>query len=63
VLVAEGRTSRLSVAWVAGLIAAIVAIVLFRVDPDVRVSLAFLVGETVALVTMAFLSTGRPILR
>jgi O-antigen/teichoic acid export membrane protein len=63
VLVAEGRTSRLSVAWVAGLVVAIVAIVLFRVDPDVRVSLAFLVGETVALVTMAFLSTGRPILK
>jgi O-antigen/teichoic acid export membrane protein len=63
VLVAEGRTSRLSVAWVAGLIVAIVAIVLFQVDPDVRVALAFLVGETVALVTMAFLSTGRPILK
>lgn len=63
VLVAEGRTSRLSIAWVAGLVAAMVAIVLFGGEPDIRVALAFLVGETVALVTMAFLATGRPVLR
>jgi hypothetical protein len=31
--------------------------------PDVRVALAFLIGETVALAAMAFLATGRPVLK
>jgi len=63
VLVAEGRTSRLSVAWVAGLVAAVLALVLMGGAPDVRVALAFLIGETVALAAMAFLATGRPVLK
>ncbi|MGH8953044.1 MAG: hypothetical protein ACRDX9_16700, partial [Acidimicrobiia bacterium] len=63
VLVAEGRTSRLSVAWVAGLLAALLALVLMGGDPDVRVALAFLIGETVALAAMAFLATGKPVLK
>ncbi len=63
VLVAEGRTSRLSVAWIAGLVAAGLALVLLGGAPDVRVALAFLIGETVALVAMAFLATGGPVLK
>jgi len=63
VLVAEGRTSRLSIAWIAGLVTAGLALVLLGGAPDVRVALAFLVGETVALVAMAFLATGGPVLK
>ena len=63
VLVAEGRTSRLSIAWIAGLVTAVLALVLLGGAPDVRVALAFLIGETVALVAMAFLATGGPVLK
>jgi O-antigen/teichoic acid export membrane protein len=63
VLVAEGRTSRLSIAWVAGLVTAVLALALLGGGPDVRVALAFLIGETVALVAMAFLATGGPVLK
>jgi O-antigen/teichoic acid export membrane protein len=63
VLVAEGRTSRLSIAWVAGLLVAVLALVILDGDPGVQVALAFLIGETVALVAMAVLATGRPALR
>ncbi len=63
VLVAEGRTSRLSIAWIAGLVTAVLALALLAGSPDVRVALAFLVGETVALVAMAFLATGGPVLK
>jgi O-antigen/teichoic acid export membrane protein len=63
VLVAEGRTPRLSIAWIAGLVSAVLALAILGGAPDVRVALAFLIGETVALVAMAFLATGRPILK
>jgi O-antigen/teichoic acid export membrane protein len=63
VLVAEGRTSRLSIAWIAGLASAVVALTLLGGSPDLRVALAFLIGETVALVAMAFLATGGPVLK
>jgi O-antigen/teichoic acid export membrane protein len=63
VLVAEGRTSRLSIAWIAGLVSAVLALLLLGGAPDVRVALAFLIGETVALVAMAILATGGPVLK
>jgi O-antigen/teichoic acid export membrane protein len=63
VLVAEGRTSRLSIAWIAGLVSAVLALALLGGAPDIRVALAFLIGETVALVAMAILATGGPVLK
>ena len=63
VLVAEGRTSRLSIAWISGLLSAVLALALLGGAPDVRVALAFLIGETVALVAMALLATGGPVIK
>ena len=51
------------IAWIAGLVTAGLALVLLGGAPDVRVALAFLIGETVALVAMAFLATGGPVLK
>ena len=56
VLVAEGRTSRMSAAWIAGLVVAVVSLLLLSGTPDVRVALAFVIGEGVALVLMAVLA-------
>lgn len=56
VLVAEGRTSRLSGAWVGGLAVAVVALVLLGGAPEIRVALAFAIGEVVALILMAMLA-------
>ena len=59
VLVAEGRTSRMSAAWVAGLLVAVVIMLLLGGAPDFRVALAFVIGEGVALILMAVLAIRR----
>lgn len=59
VLVAEGKTRTLSIAWLGGLAAAVLVLPLFGGDPGTRVALAFVVGEFVALGLMGVLSTRR----
>lgn len=59
VLVAEGRTSRLAGAWFGGLVVAVVALFVLGGAPDLRVALAFVIGEVVALVLMALLAIRR----
>lgn len=59
VLVAEGRTRRLAVAWLGGLIVAIVALFFIGGDPDIRVAGSFAIGEFTALGFMAVLATRR----
>ncbi len=59
VLVAEARTSRLAGAWIGGLAAATVALLVLGGQPDVRVALAFAIGEGMALILMALLATRR----
>jgi len=59
VLVAEGRTSRLSAAWFGGLATGVVALLVLGGQPDVRVAMAFAIGEVVALVLMAGLAVRR----
>lgn len=59
VLVAEGRTRRLAVAWFGGLVAALVALLVIGGEPDVRVAGAFVVGEFAALGLMALLAIRR----
>ena len=56
VLVAEGRTVRLAVAWFIGLVVALIVMVLYRPEPDVRVAAGFASGESVALFFMWFLA-------
>ena len=56
VLVAEGRTSRLALAWLGGLVVAVAALLVLRGEPDLRVALAFAIGEGVALLLMAILA-------
>ena len=56
VLVAEARTSRLASAWLGGLLAAIVALLVIGGQPDLRVAFAFAIGEGVALMLMAVLA-------
>lgn len=59
VLVAEGRTTRLAAAWLGGLMAGVVALLLLGGDPDVRVSWALAIGEFTALGLMAGLAMRR----
>jgi O-antigen/teichoic acid export membrane protein len=59
ILVAEGRTSRLSWAWLGGLAVGLVILLLVGGDPDSRVSIAFASGEAAALGLMAFLAIRR----
>ncbi|MDP9144461.1 MAG: hypothetical protein M3N43_07165 [Actinomycetota bacterium] len=59
VLVAEARTSRLAGAWFGGLLVATVALIALDGQPDVRVALAFAIGEGVALILMAALAIRR----
>ena len=59
VLVAEARTLRLALAWLGGLAAGVVALVLLGGEPDTRVALSFAIGEVVALVLMAGLAARR----
>jgi O-antigen/teichoic acid export membrane protein len=56
VLVAEGRTSRLAVAWTIGLAVALVVMFAFRPDPDLRVAAGFASGEAAALLAMWMLA-------
>ncbi len=58
-LVAEGRTSRLSIAWSGGLLAGVAALAVLGGEPDVRVAVAFAVGEGVALTLMGPLAIRR----
>jgi hypothetical protein len=58
-LVAEGRTSRLALGWLSGLIVGLVSLAILRGQPDARVAASFAVGEVVALVLMSFLTTRR----
>jgi len=59
VLVAEARTSRMAAAWFGGLVTAVVALITLGGEPDLRVALAFAIGEGVALVLMALLAIKR----
>jgi uncharacterized membrane protein YjfL (UPF0719 family) len=59
ILVAEGRTSRLSWAWLGGLIVAFVVLILTGGMPDTRVAVAFAAGEVAALGLMAVLAMRR----
>lgn len=56
VLVAEGRTSRLAWAWFGGLMVALVVLLVISGEPDTRVAIAFIAGETSALCLMAYLA-------
>lgn len=56
VLVAEGRTSRLAIAWFGGLLVALMVMLLYRPEPGLRVAAGFAVGEGVALVLMGMLA-------
>ena len=59
VLVAEGRTSRLSLAWFGGLVAGVIALLVLGGEPDTRVAVSFAIGEAVALVLMGALAIRR----
>lgn len=59
VLVAEGRTKLLGLAWSGGLLAAVVVTVLTSGAPDSRVAIGFVSGEFVALGLMALLAVRR----
>jgi O-antigen/teichoic acid export membrane protein len=59
VLVAEGRTKLLGLAWFGGLVASVIVTLIIRGAPDVRVSIGFVVGEFVALGLMALLAVRR----
>ncbi|MEX2133883.1 MAG: hypothetical protein WEB67_07045, partial [Acidimicrobiia bacterium] len=56
VLVAEGRTARLAVAWFIGLMVALLVMAFYRPEPDLRVAVGFASGESVALFFMWFLA-------
>lgn len=59
VLVADGRTRRLSLAWLGGLALGLVVLLLVDADVASRVALAFAAGEAGALGLMAVLATRR----
>jgi O-antigen/teichoic acid export membrane protein len=59
VLVAEARTPRLAGAWLGGLLVAVIATLALGGEPDLRVALAFAIGEGVALILMALLAIRR----
>jgi O-antigen/teichoic acid export membrane protein len=59
VLVAEGRTSRLSLAWLGGLVVGVAALLVLRGEPGNRVAASFAIGEVVALILMAMLAVRR----
>lgn len=53
ILVARGEPARLAVAWISGLVGAILGLILTAtLDPVVRVSISFAVGEVVALAAL-----------
>lgn len=59
VLVADGRTRRLSLAWLGGLVAALVALIVLGGVPEARVAISFAIGEFVALGLMGLLAIRR----
>jgi O-antigen/teichoic acid export membrane protein len=59
VLVAEGRTARLTWAWLGGLVTGIVALLLSAGEPDTRVAFGFACGEIAALLLMGVLASRR----
>lgn len=59
ILVAEGRTTRLSWAWFGGLLVAVIAVLVSAGNPDTRVAIAFAAGEVAALGLMALLAIRR----
>jgi O-antigen/teichoic acid export membrane protein len=59
VLVAEGRTSRLSLGWFGGLVAGVIALIVLGGEPDTRVAVSFAIGEAVALMLMGALAIRR----
>ncbi len=59
VLVAEGRTTRLSWAWLGGLVVGVLALLIVPGQVDTRVAIAFATGEVTALVLMAVLAIRR----
>jgi O-antigen/teichoic acid export membrane protein len=59
VLVAEGRTARLSWAWLGGLLVGLLTLLLAGGEPDTRVAIAFAAGEVTALSLMALLAIRR----
>ena len=59
ILVAEARTKRLALAWMAGLAVGLVVLAVAPGAPDVRVAVAFFAGEVAALTAMAVLAVRR----
>jgi hypothetical protein len=59
VLVAEGRTRLLGLAWFGGLVAAVILALVINQAPDTTVAIAFAAGEFCALGLMALLATRR----
>ena len=59
VLVAEAKTSRLSLAWLGGLLAGLIALLILGGEPDTRVAMSFAIGEFVALGLMAAVAIRR----
>lgn len=59
VLVAEGRTSRLSLGWFGGLAAGVIALLVLGGEPDTRVAVSFAIGEAVALMLIGALAIRR----
>ena len=58
-LVAEARTSRLTIAWSGGLLVGLLILALVSGEPDMRVALAFASGEVTALSLMGVLAINR----
>lgn len=59
VLVAEGRTGRLTWAWLGGLVVGVLVMLLARGEPDTQVAIGFAAGETTALGLMGWLAIRR----
>ena len=55
-LVARGQTSRLAVAWIVALAAAALAIAVGSAEPEIRVGIAFVVGQVVALIGIGIIA-------
>ena len=59
VVVAEGRTGRLTWAWLGGLVVGVLVMLLARGEPDTRVAIGFAAGEATALGLMGWLAIRR----
>ena len=59
VLVAEGRTGRLTWAWLGGLAVGLVVLLVSGGEPDTRVAVSFACGEVTALGLMGYLAIRR----